>query len=125
MASVLIVDDDRQVRDSLADLLTENGWQVSVHDGGEAALAALRSASYDALISDVDMPDISGFELLARLEHHHITVPAILISARAGDALDQAAAQAGVTLLAKPVSGAALLTTLTALITNNNGGAVC
>jgi CheY-like chemotaxis protein len=102
---VLVVDDDRLSRESLCEALAELGCQVDDADRGLAAFARLSTGRRDLVVSDVDMPDISGFELLARLRRASIACPTILVSARADAELSRAAAEAGATaLLAKPVA---------------------
>jgi signal transduction histidine kinase len=65
-ARVLIVDDERFVRDALARLLTST-HDVRVAEGGEAALEMLAAESYDAIICDVLMPGMNGRELYGRI----------------------------------------------------------
>lgn len=102
---VLVVDDDRLCRESLCEALAELGCDVDDADRGLTAFARLQTGRRDLVVSDVDMPDISGFELLARLRQAHITCPAILVSARADAELQRAAQAAGAAgLLAKPVA---------------------
>jgi CheY-like chemotaxis protein len=66
---VLLVDDEQQVRDLFQEVLEEAGFQVLPAGSGEAALvlAADRPAPVDLLITDVIMPGMSGFELIAAL----------------------------------------------------------
>ncbi len=101
---VLVVDDDRLTRESLGEAIRSFGCGADLADCGTVALGILSGHPHDLIISDVDMPDISGFELLERLHQRSITTPCVLMSARADRRLDVAASQAGaVTLLPKPV----------------------
>ena len=103
--SVIVVDDDRLTRESLCDVLSDLGCQVRDAAGGLLAWDSIRQRPTDMVVSDVDMPDISGFELLARLQGASITSPVILMSARADDDLRRRAHEAGAAdLFAKPVS---------------------
>ena len=101
---VLIVDDDSAVRSSLCDLLSDYGCQLLSADCGLNALSILKQEPCELVFSDVDMPDISGFELLARAQREHLSMPFVLMSARCNQELEQAALQAGaLAMLPKPV----------------------
>lgn len=102
--SVLVVDDDIMVRDSLCDMLSDWGCHIMSADCGLNALTILNNENCELVFSDVDMPDISGFELLARMHKQHIEAPCVLMSARADKELEIAAKQAGAfAMLHKPV----------------------
>jgi len=64
---VLIVDDEKFIRDILADFLGMEGYAVRTAEDGAAALSELRSASYDIVISDLKMPRMGGIELLEQI----------------------------------------------------------
>ncbi len=103
--TVLIADDDRLLRESLCDALADLGWDPSAAADGTSAIAALNHRPCDLLLSDVDMPDMTGFQLLEWVNAHppQPTVR-VLMSARANADLDRAARRAGASaLLAKPV----------------------
>lgn len=86
---VLVVDDDREMRESLVHLLTRAGWRVSVARRGQDALLMLHDGIAndmlpDVVLSDVRMPGMSGLELLAKLQNDTpelADLPMILISA--------------------------------------------
>lgn len=102
--SILVVDDNATLRISLCDMLSDCGSKVLSADCGLNALTLLRDPGCELVFSDVDMPDISGFELLARMHDQHITTPCVLMSARADSSLEEAAARAGAfAMLHKPV----------------------
>lgn len=63
--SILIVEDEPSIRVSLSQVLTEVGYQVRSAEDGFAALAELRSEVPEILLSDLNMPGMSGFELLS------------------------------------------------------------
>lgn len=60
---ILLVDDEAGIRHSVSRFLQRRGFQVDPVPSGHAALEALRAAEYDAVISDLRMPDLSGEEL--------------------------------------------------------------
>jgi signal transduction histidine kinase len=69
--TVLIVDDDRDVAETLADLLQVDGHQVELVGDGTTALERLHDQTYDLILSDVKMPGTDGPRLYAQLERHH------------------------------------------------------
>ncbi len=105
---ILIADDDRLVRESLADALDGYG-RVRAAESGRAAIAELCRDRCDLLVSDIDMPDLTGFELLDWVRDHrtrapNLTTSVVLMSARADAALETSARAGGaMALLAKPV----------------------
>ncbi|MBA2482762.1 MAG: response regulator [Planctomycetes bacterium] len=112
--TIVIADDDRLLRESLCDALSDLGCDP--HPAGNAgeAIELLSSASCDLLLSDVDMPDMSGFQLLSWVSQRQPDrgLPAVLMSARADEAMSRAARAAGaITLLPKPVE----ITSITSL----------
>jgi two-component system response regulator CpxR len=81
---VLVVDDDGFIRESLGDLLSEEGYDVELADNGGTALAAIREGHPDLVLLDLMMPVLSGWEVLERLDDDRggaDAVPVIVISA--------------------------------------------
>lgn len=78
---VLVVDDDPAVRESVALLLTSAGYDVIVAEDGFAGLSQLRKALPVVIVSDLDMPGMSGFELLSVIRRRF---PQILTVAMSG-----------------------------------------
>jgi DNA-binding response OmpR family regulator len=64
MKKVLIVEDDPFIRDISTIKLTEHGYDVVVAPNGETALSRLKTSAFDAVLLDLDLPDISGLEVL-------------------------------------------------------------
>ena len=62
---ILVVDDNPSVRETLAMLLVSAGYDVAVAEEGFAALSQLRKTLPDVIVSDLEMPRMSGFELLS------------------------------------------------------------
>lgn len=81
--SILVVEDDPSSRQALSELLTEDGYQVTTANDGEAALAAVENAVPALIISDVNMPRRNGFELVQALRSRPAAarVPILLLSA--------------------------------------------
>jgi PAS domain S-box-containing protein len=86
-ATILLADDNADMRDYLARLLSAKGWAVEAVVDGEAALAAARHRRPSLVLADVMMPGLGGLELAAALrrEPGFAEVPVILLSARAGE----------------------------------------
>ena len=101
--TVVVADDETLLRESLCDLITDLGLVARSAKNGQGAMEILAHGPCDLVLSDVDMPDMTGFTLLGWIREHH-PVPAVLMSARANDRLDDEAHRAGaLALWAKPV----------------------
>jgi class 3 adenylate cyclase len=80
---ILVVDDNAANRDLLSRRLVRAGHEVKEADGGVAALAMLADETFDLVLLDLIMPDISGYEVLSALKSRPVTtdIPVIMISA--------------------------------------------
>ncbi|HEY4175395.1 MAG TPA: HD domain-containing phosphohydrolase [Kofleriaceae bacterium] len=79
-ARILVVDDERVIREILAEFLALEGYSVHTVEDGEKALTELRLRPYDLLITDLKMPRISGLQLLERIEQERLGVLTILMT---------------------------------------------
>ena len=79
-AKLLVVDDDPHVRSSMSFLLTQLGYQVEAAEDGFAALSSLRRQSPDIIVSDLNMPGMSGFELLSVIRRRFPAIGVIAMS---------------------------------------------
>jgi len=77
---ILVVDDEARIRETAALLLSSNGYEVHVAEDGFAALVHLRRSLPDLIISDLRMPNMSGFELLSVIRRRFPQIPVIAIS---------------------------------------------
>lgn len=115
---VLLADDSKVVRVKTGRLLEKQGWRVLLAEDGAAAVQALVTESPDLLITDVEMPEIDGFELTRRVRAHprFSHLPVIMITS--SDERHRAEAQAaGVNLLlGKPYAEETLLAQVQALL---------
>lgn len=83
-AHILVVDDDKRIRDLLVRFLTENGYRVSAAEDAAAARAAMRGLTFDLMILDVMMPGESGLSLAQDLRNNaNSDIPIIMLTARA------------------------------------------
>src|SRR5512139_833789 len=82
--TILVVDDERAVRESLRRALELEGYDVELAADGETGLARLRQGpAADAVVLDVLMPGIDGLEVCRRLRAEGNTVPVLMLTARA------------------------------------------
>ncbi|HYB98831.1 MAG TPA: response regulator [Candidatus Limnocylindrales bacterium] len=79
--SVLVVDDNEEVRTSMADILGGEGCQVFTTGSGVEALKVLDEKPVDLVISDVQMPDMDGYELFRQIRADHSELPVVLMTA--------------------------------------------
>jgi two-component system, OmpR family, response regulator MprA len=114
---VLVVDDDRAVRDSLRRSLEFNGYAVSLAGDGAEALAAIANTAPDALVIDVMMPRLDGIETTRALRAAGNDLPILVLTARdsVGDRVEGLDAGAD-DYLTKPFSLEELLARLRALL---------
>ncbi len=111
-ATVLVADDNADMRAYLARLLSNAGYQVSTVNDGQEALEIARAKTPELVISDVMMPRLDGLQLLLALRADPRTeaIPVILLSARAGQEASIEGLQAGADdYLVKPFAAAELL----------------
>ncbi len=85
---LLIVEDDRTLRQALAFNLTREGYAVAAAPDGESALDAARNPQLDLIVLDVMLPGMSGVEVLRVLRREGVTTPVIILSAK-GDEIDR------------------------------------
>ena len=77
---LLVVDDNRLIREMTSDLLLSEGYEVSTAQDGFDALSQLKGRLPDLIISDLTMPRMSGFEFLAIVRQGFPQIPTIVIS---------------------------------------------
>ena len=117
MAQVLLVDDEPQIRDSLAELLELNRFSVDVAANGRIGVELAQAQPPDIVVCDINMPELDGYGLLTELRAQAETalIPIIFLTARG----DYASLRQGMTLgaddyLAKPVEPQELVAAINA-----------
>ena len=114
---IAIVDDDPSVLKALTRLLRARAFHAKSYESARAFLAALPAGRPDCLILDLQMPEMSGLELLQHLERNHIDIPAIIVTAH-GDsgARERCQAAGAVAFLSKPLQDTLLFAAINAAI---------
>lgn len=84
---ILVIDDDREMVDLLAQSLAQEGFDSNTTQTGEGGIELSRTTTPDLVLLDVGLPDINGFEVLRRLRRES-DVPVIMLTAR-GEEVDR------------------------------------
>ncbi len=79
---ILIVEDERLLAETLADILEQGNYIVDISNDGESGLDNALSGIYDAIILDVMLPKLNGFELLKRLRSSGDDTPVLMLTAK-------------------------------------------
>jgi EAL domain-containing protein (putative c-di-GMP-specific phosphodiesterase class I) len=111
LGRVLVVDDDPAMRRVCARVLGNEGWDVVAVEGGQAAIDRVRDgdAPFDCVVSDVHMPEVDGFALIAAIRHHDDDLPVLLMTGDPSlDGAVRAIDTGAVSYLSKPFDNEAL-----------------
>jgi two-component system response regulator FixJ len=113
MPRISVIDDDEGVRDALGDLLEALGYFVRTFESADAFIENEGEVDTECLITDVQMPGMTGVELMEHLARIGVAIPTILVSAHSQAALQERALRNGaVAWLDKPVRHEHLLASL-------------
>jgi CheY-like chemotaxis protein len=108
-ARILVVEDDARLLDWVKLILERKGFRVDVAVDGKEGLAKLTASRYDALILDLLMPQMSGFEVLTAMEKQGIQIPTAITSGIVIPGVhDYLKTHPGIRLLSKPYTPAQL-----------------
>lgn len=77
---ILVVDDEKAIRESISDFLEDTGCRPDTAANGREAVEMIRSKKYDAVIVDLNMPEMDGFEVLERVAPENPNMPIIVLS---------------------------------------------
>jgi DNA-binding NtrC family response regulator len=80
MAKILVIDDERSIRNTLKDILEFEKHQVVVAENGKTGLDAALNTAFDVIFSDIKMPEMDGIELLSALKDQEVDAPVVMIS---------------------------------------------
>ena len=116
MARILVVEDNDSLRELIGEVLQRQGYSVVEVENGAVAFETLRTdAQFDAIISDIYMPDMDGLRLIRLVKHHFPAIPIVIATAylyQIKHALALGAAQA----LFKPFTNSQLVETVRAVV---------
>lgn len=120
--SILITDDDRELRETLAEVLEPQGFRTLLAENGEQALRLVRVEPVHVALMDMHMPRLTGLETIRLVKQIRALLPCILMSAKADERLVQQAQQAqAFTVLPKPLSGRTIVQTVSFALRRNYG----
>ena len=77
-AHILVVEDDVYVRQLHTEVLERSGYRVDTAEDGAAAWEALQAANYDLLITDNNMPNLTGVDLVKKMRNQEMSIPVIM-----------------------------------------------
>lgn len=80
MAKILVIDDERSIRNTLKDILEFEKHQVTLAETGKQALEIAHNGAFDLIFSDIKMPEMDGVELLSLLIEKDVEAPIVMIS---------------------------------------------
>lgn len=80
MSSILIIDDERAIRNTLSEILQHEGYKIDVAENGEEGFEKFKKNSYDVVLCDIKMPKMDGIEFLEKSREVNPDVPLIMIS---------------------------------------------
>ncbi len=114
---VAVVDDDESVRESLPDLLRQEGYEVAAFSSAEEFLSSEYVAKTQCLVLDIAMPGMSGPDLQQELECRGLSTPVVFITAQGDESIRPLMIERGaVECLFKPFSDTILLEALKSAI---------
>ena len=130
MAKILIIDDERGIRNTLREVLADEGYEVEVAENGKQGLEMAQAKSYDLIYSDIKMPEMDGLEVLSKISEFRaqnsdsfesIECPIVMISGHGDiETAVQARKMGAYDFLLKPLDlNRILITTKNALETKN------
>ncbi|MDX1706005.1 response regulator transcription factor [Pseudidiomarina sp.] len=117
MSKLLLVDDDAELSSMLEQILTKEGYQLTLAADGEIGLRRALSGAYDLILLDVMLPGIDGFQLLQHLRQQSRSTPVLMLTARGDDDDRVAGLELGADdYLPKPFNPKELLARIKALL---------
>ncbi len=118
MKTILVVDDEDSIRESLRMLLGNKGYRVVTAENGREGIGEIERSTPDLILTDISMPDMEGIEFLKTVRSKNKDLPVIVMSGHAtGTKFFKAAALLGATAtLKKPFSAAALYEAIAGLV---------
>ena len=119
MAKILTVDDSKVIRDLVKSVLVENGYEVTTANDGVEGLAATRQEQFDMILSDINMPNMTGISMVSkirRLPGYEYT-PIVMLTTESSDFKKEKSKKMGATgWLQKPFNPERLMKAVKKLI---------
>jgi DNA-binding NtrC family response regulator len=113
MAHILVIDDEKSIRNSLKDILEYENHQVDLAENGHLALELIGQNKYDIVLCDIKMPDMDGMEVLAGINEDSPEIPVIMISGHGNiDTAVEAIKKGAYDFIEKPLDLNRLLVTI-------------
>lgn len=107
---ILVVDDEASIRDLCARVLQRAGFEVAVASSGEEAVGRLQAEAFDAVISDIRMPGLSGLDVLGAAKQRYPGIRVVLITGfGTAQTLERARHSGADRILTKPFNPVELL----------------
>ena len=121
MAKILVIDDERSIRNTLKDILEFEKHKVTLAENGKQGLETALNEFFDIIFSDIKMPEMDGIELLEQLREKEVEAPVIMISGHgnietAVDCIKKGAFD----FIEKPIDLSRLLVTVRNALEKNN-----
>ena len=79
---VLVVEDEKRLAETLADIISDSGDTVDVSNDGEDGYYNAASGIYDAIVLDVMLPKMNGFDILKKIREEGVSTPVLMLTAR-------------------------------------------
>lgn len=113
--TILLIDDDRSVREAVSEVLRQEGYGVIALGSGKTALDVIQSCDVKLALLDLNLPDESGWDIFSQITNHVPQLPIIIVTARSNQKFTALAAGVG-GLLEKPYNFPVLLALIQELI---------
>jgi FixJ family two-component response regulator len=124
LSVIAVIDDDASVRTATNNLLSSHGYLVDTFASAEEFLQSARLNESACVVADVQMPTMSGLDLLAHMRNEGYAAPFIFITAFPEESVRARALKAGaICFLAKPFAGPILIKCLEAALNQGRDGA--
>ncbi len=121
MANILVIDDERSIRNTLKEILEFEKFTVDLAEDGPSGLEMLTEGAYDVVLCDIKMPKMDGMELLETAVSNGITTPIVMISGHGNiETAVEAVKKGAYNFIEKPLDLNRTLTTLKNALDNSN-----
>ena len=101
--SILVVDDNENIREVLAVILSGSGYRCESAKNGVEAMQRVRQARFDAVVTDLEMPEMDGIALTREIRQHFSSLPVMVMTGHSDEEYRESAFRAGAKeFLSKP-----------------------